>query len=86
MRLVDIEPHPRPNKGPDLFTFECACGELHTSPTRLQELANGLFEIEFIVHTVMTSRLDELCAPSVRSGETGVCGDAHQQRYEAVVA
>jgi len=37
MRLIGVEPHPFPNVGADLFTYECVCGELHTDTIRLQE-------------------------------------------------
>ena len=37
MRLIGVEPHPFPNVGASLFTYECVCGELHTDTIRLQE-------------------------------------------------
>jgi hypothetical protein len=38
MRLVGVEPHPLPNVGTDLFTYECVCGALHTDSICLQNL------------------------------------------------
>jgi len=71
MRLLGIEPHPRPNMGTDLFTFECGCGEVHTSPIRLQELASGGLEIEFDVPRldVASRRLGRSVSSSVSFGE-----------------
>jgi hypothetical protein len=48
MRLIGIEPHPRQTVGADLFTYECACGELHTDSLRLQTIASEGMGVEFV--------------------------------------
>ena len=45
MRLIGVEPHPLRTRG-DLFTYECVCGELHTTPLRLQAVSSSGFVVE----------------------------------------
>jgi hypothetical protein len=48
MRLIGIEPHPSQTVGTDLFTYECACGELHTDSLRLHPIKCERMVVEFV--------------------------------------